>query len=103
MSNTHRKTTWLTKIALAIALAFISGLAGYGVIAVAVRVSFLGWIVNGPGWLVSRVFPINFHEGEGAFGFFLTLFLSWMLASIAAGLFILFIGRAMGKFRSHTE
>jgi hypothetical protein len=57
--------------------------AGAGLIVAAVKVAFLSWIVDVPGWFVSRLFPINFHEGDGTFGFFAAIFLSWLLASMA--------------------
>jgi hypothetical protein len=38
--------------------------------------------VDLPGRLVSCFLPINFHEGEGAAGFFLALFLDWLSASM---------------------
>jgi hypothetical protein len=45
------------------------------------RFSFLKWIVDGPGWLVSRFTSIDFHEGEGALGSFLGIFLAWLCMS----------------------
>jgi hypothetical protein len=52
------------------------------------RFSFLNWIVDGPGWLVSRFTSIDFHEGEGAFGFLLAIFLAWLMCSTVAWLVI---------------
>lgn len=60
-----------------------SGVAGAGLVLAGLKVTFLNWVVDVPGWFVSRLFPINFHEGDGAFGFFLAIFLSWLLSSIA--------------------
>jgi hypothetical protein len=50
----------------------------------AFRLSFLNWIVDAPGWLVSRFVSIDFHEGDGAFGFLLAILLGWLWASTAA-------------------
>jgi amino acid permease len=37
---------------------------------------------------VSRFLPIDFHEGEGALGFVLAVFLSWLCASFSAWILI---------------
>ena len=61
--------------------AIASGIAGIALVIAGFRFSFLNWIVDGPGWLVSRFTSIDFHEGEGAFGFFLGIFLAWLWTS----------------------
>lgn len=58
-----------------------SGLAGIVLVIAAIRFSFLNWIVDGPGWLVSRFTSIDFHEGDGAFGFLLSIFLACLSMS----------------------
>ena len=60
-----------------------SAIAGVGVVIAGFKYSALNWIVDGPGWIVGRFFSVDFHEGEGALGFFLALFLAWFLASAA--------------------
>jgi hypothetical protein len=72
-----------------------SGIAGAGLVVAAFRFPFLNWVVDVPGWLVNRIFPIDFHEGEGAFGFFLSIFLSWLLASAAIWFGVLAIRRLL--------
>jgi len=62
-------------------VAMVSAFVGAGVVVVAIKVSALNWIVDGPGWLVSRFTSIDFHEGEGAFGFLLSIFLAWLTCS----------------------
>jgi len=79
MSKAYRKTFRLRKVALAV----VSSLAGAALVAGSFRFSFLNWVVDVPGWLVSRIVSIDFHEGEGAFGLFLAIFLSWVWASTA--------------------
>lgn len=59
----------------------ISGVAGVALVIAGLRISFLNWMVDAPGWLVTRFTSIDFHEGEGAFGFFLALFLAWLWLS----------------------
>lgn len=46
-----------------------------------------------PGCIVSQFLPINFHEGEGAAGFFLSMFLSWLLASAAIWIVVVIVRR----------
>jgi hypothetical protein len=67
---------------LTFGLAALSALAGAGLVVAAFKFSPLNWIVDAPGWLVSRFVPIDFHEGEGAFGFVLAIFLSWLCTSL---------------------
>lgn len=62
-------------------LSILSGATGAALVLAAFRLSFLNWVVDGPGWLVSRFTSIDFHEGEGAFGFFLAIFLAWLFWS----------------------
>jgi len=71
-----------------LARAITSGVAGIMLVVAAFRFSFLNWILDGPGWLVSRFTSIDFHEGEGAFGFLLAIFLAWLTCSTAAWLVI---------------
>lgn len=56
--------------------AIASSVAGAALVVAGFRFSPLNWIVDGPGWLVSRFTSIYFHEGEGAFGVFLAILLS---------------------------
>jgi len=44
----------------------------------------LNWIVDGPGWIVSRFVSVDFHEGDGAFGFFLAVLLAWACAALSS-------------------
>ncbi|HKW66450.1 MAG TPA: hypothetical protein VJP04_04125 [Terriglobales bacterium] len=69
-------------------LAVFSGVAGAALVAVAFKVDSLNWMVDGPGWLVNRFVSIDFHEGEGAFGFFFAIFLSWACWSVAVWLLL---------------
>jgi hypothetical protein len=66
MNETYREMSGFRKGPLAIS----STLAGAVLVAGAFRLFSLNWIVDVPGWFVSRIVPIDFHEGEGAFGFF---------------------------------
>ena len=61
-----------------------SAIAGAAIVAAGLKYSVLNWIVDAPGWVVGRFFSLDFHEGEGAFGLFLALSLSWTCASLAA-------------------
>jgi len=79
MSETHRQMSRLRKTLLAI----LSMLAGAVLVAAAFRVQFLNWIVDVPGSLVSRMVPIDLHEGEGVFGLFFAIFLSRLWTSTA--------------------
>ena len=69
------------KSPLRVALFFGSAAAGLALVIAAFRFDRLNWIVDGPGWLVSRFTSIDFHEGEGAAGFLLALLLSWFWTS----------------------
>ena len=89
MIDTHRGTPRLGKVVLTIC----SGVIGAALVVAAFRFSVLNWIVDVPGWFVSRIVPIDFHEGEGAFGFFLAIFVSWLCASIAIWFLILAVAR----------
>jgi hypothetical protein len=73
--------------------AVFSGVAGAGLVAVAFKFHALNWMVDGPGWLVTRFVSIDFHEGEGAFGFLFAIFLSWACWSVAVWLLFLGIRR----------
>jgi hypothetical protein len=59
-----------------------SGAAGVVVVIAAFKIPWLNWIVDLPGWIVTRFTSIDFHEGEGAFGFILALLLSWLWTSV---------------------
>ena len=74
-------------------LVLLSGAAGVALVAAAFKVDSLNWMVDGPGWLISRFVSIDFHEGEGAFGFFLAILLSWACWSVAVWLLLLGISR----------
>jgi hypothetical protein len=65
-----------------VGLVSASGVAGLVFVFAAFRFDCLNWVVDGPGWLVSRFTSIDFHEGEGALGFFLAIFLSWFWTSL---------------------
>jgi len=64
-------------------LLFVSAAAGLALVIAAFKFDRLNWIVDGPGWLVSRFTSIDFHEGEGAAGLLLALLLSWFWTSAA--------------------
>jgi hypothetical protein len=68
---------------LRVALFFESAAAGFALVIAAFRFDRLNWIVDGPGWLVSRFTSIDFHEGEGAAGFLFALLFSWFCTSAA--------------------
>ena len=74
-----------------------SGAAGVLLVVAGFRFSFLNWIVDEPGWLVSRFTAIDFHEGEGAFGFLLAIFLAWLWMAIAAWLAIYGVQRIVTR------
>ena len=78
-------------------LAISSGVAGAALVAAAFKVDSLNWMVDGPGWLFSRFVSIDFHEGEGAFGFFFAILLSWACWSVAVWLSVLGIGRLVRR------
>lgn len=59
-------------------LVVFSALASGVLVLAAFRVTALGWIVDAPGWIVSRFVSVDFHEGDGAFGFVLAILLSWL-------------------------
>ena len=79
------------------AIAYVCGVAGVGFIVAAFKYSALNWIIDGPGWIVSRFFSVDFHEGEGAFGFFLSLFLSWLCASLIVFGAVYWLVKIMGR------
>ena len=70
--------------AFRVVLLFASAAAGLALVIAAFRFDRLNWIVDGPGWLVSRFTSVDFHEGEGAAGLLLALLLSWFWTSTAA-------------------
>lgn len=77
--------------------ALSSGVAGAALVVAAFKFDSLNWMVDGPGWLVSRFVSIDFHEGEGAFGFFFAIFLSWVCWSLALWLLLLGIRRLLRR------
>jgi hypothetical protein len=83
-----------------LALAICCSLAGVAVVVAAFKFSFLNWIVDAAGWLVSRFVSIDFHEGEGAFGLLLALFLSWLFASAATFIAFRAAGWLVARSRS---
>ena len=61
----------------------LSAIVAAGIVIASFKYSALNWIVDAPGWIVGRFLPLDFHEGEGALGFVLAVFLSWILVSVA--------------------
>jgi len=86
-----------------IIVAIVASLAGAGLVLAAFNFSFLNWVVDVPGSLVRLVVPINFHEGQGAFGFFLAIFLSWLLSTIMTWILVLVIHSVLTWFRSRMR
>ena len=66
-----------------ISVGLLSAIVAAGIVRASFKYSALNWIVDVPGWVVARFLPIDFHEGEGALGFVLAVFLSWFVVSIA--------------------
>ena len=66
------------QISQKLALVVFSALASGALVVAAFRVTALGWIVDAPGWIVSRFVSVDFHEGDGALGFLLAILLSWL-------------------------
>jgi hypothetical protein len=81
----HTPTSRGMKVILAIA----STVSGAALVIAAFKVDWLNWMVDGPGWLVSRFVSTDFHEGDGVFGFLFAVFLSWLCLSLAAWFLIL--------------
>lgn len=79
-----------------------SAVGGIALVVAGFRFSPLNWIVDAPGALVNRFTSIDFHEGEGAFGFFLALFLAWLWLS-AAVWFALYALQRIGRRRRTRE
>lgn len=65
------------------ALFSVSATAGLILVIAAFRFAWLNWVVDAPGWVVSRFTSIDFHEGEGAAGFLIALLLSWFWTAAA--------------------
>lgn len=84
----------------AVLLAF-SAVAGLTLVWAAFKFDSLNWVLDGPGWLVSRFTSIDFHEGEGAFGFLLAILLSWLWTSVVS-YFIAFFAWQQVRRRSRT-
>ena len=89
--NSHCKAKL---IAFWMTLVLCSGLGGIGAVTAAFKVEWLGWIVDGPGWLVSRFMPIDLHEGDGAAGFLLAILLSWLWTSMLIFAVLWLVSRA---------
>jgi len=70
------------KAPIKIALGLSTTCAGAGLVVAGFKFSYLNWVVDGPGWIVSRFVPIDFHEGDGAFGFLLAILVSWLWTSL---------------------
>jgi hypothetical protein len=83
-----------------ISVGLLSAVGGAGVVVAAFRYSALNWIVDGPGWIVGRFLPIDFHEGEGALGFFLAIVLSWICSSLALFSLVYLVAKTFGGRRS---
>jgi hypothetical protein len=58
-------------------------MVGLALVIAAFRFEWLNWVVDVPGWVVSRFTSIDFHEGDGAAGFLIALLLSWFWTSAA--------------------
>lgn len=71
----------MTKASYKAILVPLSAAAGVALVFAAFKIAWLNWIVDGPGWIVTRFTSVDFHEGEGAFGFFLAILLSWLWTS----------------------
>ena len=92
----------LTVELMSLARLTVSGVAGMGLVIAGLRFPSLNWMVDGPGWVVSRFTSIDFHEGEGAFGFLLALFLAWLWLSALVWLAIYAVKRLVGQTREST-
>jgi len=66
-----------------ILLALCSGAAGAALVVAAFKFDGLNWMVDGPGWIITRFLSVDIHEGEGALGFFLAILLCWVCWSLA--------------------
>lgn len=66
-----------------VSVGLLSAIVAAGMVVASFKYSALNWIVDAPGWMVGRFLALDFHEGEGALGFVLAVFLSWILASVA--------------------
>jgi hypothetical protein len=66
-----------------ISVGLLSAIVAAGIVIASFKYSARNWIVDAPGWIVGRFLPLDFHEGEGALGVVLAVFLSWTLASVA--------------------
>jgi hypothetical protein len=66
-----------------ISVGLLSAIVAVGVVSASFKYSALNWIVDAPGWIVGQFLPTDFHEGEGALGFVLAVFLSWFAVSVA--------------------
>jgi hypothetical protein len=96
MSNTRPRFFRGVQKALLLALSAIAGLV---LVFAAFKFDTLGWIVDGPGWLVSRFTSIDFHEGDGALGFLLAVFLSWLWTSVVVYFIAAFSWHKLGGSR----
>jgi len=66
-----------------ISFGLLSAIVAAGIVIASFKYSALNWIVDAPGWVVGRFLPLDLHEGDGALGFVLAVFLSWILVSVA--------------------
>jgi len=76
---------------------------GAGIVRASFKYSPLNWIVDVPGWIVARFLPIDFHEGEGALGFVLAVFLSWFVVSLAVLGLVFVVQRAFLRFTRRPD
>jgi hypothetical protein len=66
-----------------LSVGLLSAIVAAGIVIASFKYSALSWIVDAPAWMVGRFLPLDFHEGQGALGFVLAVFLSWILVSVA--------------------
>ena len=80
-------------------------MAGALIVLAGFRYEVLDWIVDGPGWIVSRFVSVDFHEGDGAFGFFLAVFLSWGCSALVVFVIASYVLRKIpsGRFRDSSD
>ena len=86
-----------------IVIGVFSAIAGAAIVTAGLKYSMLNWIVDAPGRVVGRFFSLDVHEGEGAFGFFLALSLSWTCASLAAFGVVYSILRTIRRVKAKTH
>jgi hypothetical protein len=84
------------------AIAVFSAVAGIGLVVAGFKYSALNWIVDGPGSIVSRFFSVDFHEGD-VFGVVLSLFLSWLCASLFIFVAVYWFVKIVGRLGSDAH